>query len=280
MALAEQRRHQQLSGTDTPGQALYKATFAFAGDENDSRTLSFAKGEELVVLKKHVAAGDGWWEGRTKDGRVGIFPGKYVAMIHDGTISSAAVKGTAKVDPPTEIEVEGSTPSTITLKWVQPKDAAGEPVPVQQYRVTYKAGKNKETVDTGWPTDTFTIEELPPATNHSITVRTVGEDGIEGRLSLALDAKTKPEAKKGKKGKKKDKAKKKTKDEDEPNDGGGGGDDDGGGGALAELMAVELPPEIPELETKTAETEAQKTGRLLEQLQIPGLRRPGGQGCF
>ena len=64
----------------------HRALFAFSGGGGDGRTLPFSKGEELVVLRKQVDAGDGWWEGRTKDGRTGLFPAKYVEVIQGPTL--------------------------------------------------------------------------------------------------------------------------------------------------------------------------------------------------
>ena len=40
--------------------------------------LSFEVGDSIDVMKKH---GNGWWEGRLQDGRVGLFPENHVVII-------------------------------------------------------------------------------------------------------------------------------------------------------------------------------------------------------
>ena len=43
---------------------------------------AFAEGEEIeIVSKSH--ADDGWWVGRTKDGREGAFPANHVKEVEE-----------------------------------------------------------------------------------------------------------------------------------------------------------------------------------------------------
>ena len=52
------------------GAETYRAMFDFA-KEGENRCLVFAKGAEIVVMRKEVEEGAGWWEGcTTHDGHV------------------------------------------------------------------------------------------------------------------------------------------------------------------------------------------------------------------
>lgn len=43
---------------------------------------AFAEGEEIEIVSK-THADDGWWVGRTKDGREGAFPANHVKEVEE-----------------------------------------------------------------------------------------------------------------------------------------------------------------------------------------------------
>jgi len=55
--------------------------YDFAG-LHENGEISLSEGETIRVINKNI--GDGWWEGSTMDGRVGLFPEAYVQVISNG----------------------------------------------------------------------------------------------------------------------------------------------------------------------------------------------------
>ena len=45
----------------------------------ENNEISLKSGETVTILNKEI--GDGWWEGKTSDGRKGYFPEAYVEII-------------------------------------------------------------------------------------------------------------------------------------------------------------------------------------------------------
>jgi hypothetical protein len=54
------------------------ALFDFVGNE-EAEELSFKAGDMLHVTQSDL--GDGWWEGRTASGQLGVFPELYVQLL-------------------------------------------------------------------------------------------------------------------------------------------------------------------------------------------------------
>ena len=49
--------------------------------------ISLTVGEVVTVQRKDI--GDGWWEGRRQDGKIGLFPEAYVEIISNGNALQA-----------------------------------------------------------------------------------------------------------------------------------------------------------------------------------------------
>jgi peroxin-13 len=86
LLIASQQRQQQqgIDNLDPTKLTFARAKWEFkAGEEWE---LGLGRDEIVAVLEKRDEGGDaGWWRGRTRDGRIGWFPGNYVSsqrLIH------------------------------------------------------------------------------------------------------------------------------------------------------------------------------------------------------
>ena len=56
-----------------------------AAEENE---VSFLEGERIVEIE---AVSDDWWQGKTADGRVGLFPGMFLLTLATGSFAEVLV---------------------------------------------------------------------------------------------------------------------------------------------------------------------------------------------
>jgi len=84
LLIASQQRQQQqgIENLDPTKLTFARAKWEFkAGEEWE---LGLGRDEIVAVLEKRDEGGDaGWWRGRTRDGRIGWFPGNYVSLLDD-----------------------------------------------------------------------------------------------------------------------------------------------------------------------------------------------------
>jgi len=81
-------------GANKPKQGERKAKANFQYDPEEDNELGFSEGDIIVVTKIDDS---GWWEGECK-GKTGMFPGNYVELIPDGSVTSKDRKCVAIFD--------------------------------------------------------------------------------------------------------------------------------------------------------------------------------------
>lgn len=86
LIIASQQQQQQQQGISNgdnldPSQMVFART-KFEFQASEGWELSLARDEIVAVLEKRDESGEtGWWRGRTRDGRIGWFPGNYVSGL-------------------------------------------------------------------------------------------------------------------------------------------------------------------------------------------------------
>jgi len=63
---------------------MYKCSYE-AAEENE---ISFPEGERITEIE---AVSDDWWQGKTADGRVGLFPGMFLLTPTSGLFTEILV---------------------------------------------------------------------------------------------------------------------------------------------------------------------------------------------
>ena len=66
------------AGADWDAEVYVRALYTFRGQMDCD--LTFKKGEKIELVTRTSSQFD-WWEGKTSDGRLGIFPANYVKLV-------------------------------------------------------------------------------------------------------------------------------------------------------------------------------------------------------
>lgn len=138
-----------------------RVLYEFSG-ETGSTEMSIAVDEVLTVTRTDV--GEGWWEGRNSQGKIGLFPAAYVEVM-----SAAEVKQYQQQQQEQQQQQQISASTTQFISGVD-TSATGT-----RYDRTLEDYNDVDDWEDDWDDDNDTYSEIEPQTNIPAKTNSVGQ---------------------------------------------------------------------------------------------------------